>query len=328
MEPSLCIVGCGEYAKKVLQEFPAMTHEFEVFFASRDMEKAKEYCKTYGGVGYFGSYEQAAADPRVGAMYILTPHNLHLENALLAASNSKHILVVKPIARTIEEGEEMIQAAQASGVNLMVAENYRFLPTVDRCKQLVSQGRIGELRMIQIQNEWYDEPKGWRANATLSGGGGFIDGGIHAVDMLMNLGGVPDRVYSTAPRQIFRHAEVEDGLVMVCRLPNGCLGLINHSIGTPVTKYGYWVNVTGTKGQLRFDPHGSEMTLDTLDSQHTERLPEVRSSIQIMLQEFRDSIIEDREPTMSGREGLKDLAVVLAAYESAKRREEVSLVLA
>lgn len=328
MDPSLCIVGCGEYAKKVLQEFPDMTREFEVFFASRDTEKAKRYCKTYGGEGYFGSYVEAAADPRVGAMYILTPHNLHRENALLAASNSKHILVVKPIARTIEEGEEMIQAAQAAGVHLMVAENYRFLPAVDRCKQLISQGRIGELRMIQIQNEWYDEPKGWRTDATLIGGGGFIDGGIHAVDMLMNLGGVPDRVYSTAPHQMFGHAEVEDRLVMVCHLPNGCLGLINHSIGTPVTKYGYWVNVTGTEGQLRFDPHGSEMTLDTLDSQHTERLPEVRSSIQIMLQEFRDSIIEDREPKMSGREGLKDLAVVLAAYESAKRREEVSLVFA
>ena len=182
--------------------------------------------------------------------------------------------------------------------------------------------------MIQIQNEWYDEPTGWRANATLNGGGGFIDGGIHAVDMLVNLGGVPKWVYSTVPRQIFRQAEGEDGLVMICGLPHGCLGLISHSIGTSITKYDYWVTVTGTRGQLRFDPHGSEVTLETLDTQHSERLPDARTSIQLMLREFSDSIIEDREPTMSGREGLKDLAVVLAAYESTKRQEEVSPALA
>ena len=156
----------------------------------------------------------------------------------------------------------------------------------------------------------------------------FIDGGIHAVDVLVNLGGVPDRIYATTPRQIFRQAEGEDGLVMICRLPHGCVGIINYSCGTPITGYKFWVNVTGTRGQLSFDPHGSEVNLETLDSTRSERLPEARTGVQRMIREFRDSIAEDRYPTMSGWEGLKDLAVVLGAYESAKRREEVSPILA
>ena len=327
MSLSLCIVGCGRYARTVAQAIHGMTEDLELLFASRELEAAREYCDTYGGGGFFGSYEEASADPRVEAMYFFTPHDLHLENVRLAARRFKHVIVEKPIARTIAEATEMIRVAKDAGVKLMVAENYRFLPSVVKCKQLMSLGLIGDLRLIQIRKEGYSEPPGWRRSATRTGGGVFIDGGIHAVDMLVNLGTFPDRVYAANPRQIFSEIEGEDGLVLVCHLPGGGGGLINYSAGTCISEPRHWVSVTGTKGEISFEPHGSELTLETADTQRIHSLPDPSRGIRDMVRELGESIAENREPTMSGWEGLKDLAVVTGAYDSVSQGTEVSLIL-
>ncbi len=140
MIQSLCIVGCGRYARTVLNAVSDMTDEFRFFFASRDREKAERYSQDFGGAGAFGSYEEAASDPRVDALYFFTPHDLHLENVQLAARYGKHALVEKPIARTVPEASSMVDVARQAKIKLMVAENYRFLPAVEKAKKSCSRG--------------------------------------------------------------------------------------------------------------------------------------------------------------------------------------------
>ena len=96
----------------VMEHNPGITGDVELYFASRRPEKARQYCREYGGAGYFGSYEEAAADRRVDALYCVTPHHVHLDNVRLAAASSKHVLVEKPIARTMAEGKEMVRVAR------------------------------------------------------------------------------------------------------------------------------------------------------------------------------------------------------------------------
>jgi predicted dehydrogenase len=325
MKLSLCIVGCGSYSKTVLRDIQDLTDEFSLYFASRDPDKAKEFCNAYNGAGYFGSYEEAAADPQVQALYFLTPHHVHLENVRLAASHSKHVLMEKPIARTLAESRELIQAARDARVKLMVAENYRFLPTVIKAREIIKQGFLGDVRLIQLQAESYRVPGEWRVSAELVGGGVFIDGGIHFVDVLLYLGGFPERVYALKPPQTFRQVEGEDGLVMTASLPGGAVGLINFSRATTINEVRQWVAVTGTKGYMRFVPYGDELTFETEQGKRTIALPEARRGVRGMVREFRSSILEDREPTMSGEEGLRDLAIVLGAYQSAAEGREVTL---
>ena len=172
-----------------MSEIHDLRDEFDFYFASRDERKARDYCERFGGVDYFGDYEEALADPRVQAAYFFTPHNVHLENAELAARHSKHILMEKPIARTIAEAQALVRAARAGGVSLMVAENYRFLRAVRRCKTMIESGGIGKLRLIDIRAEGYRAPVEWRNDAAATGGGSFIDGGIHYVDAMLNIGG-------------------------------------------------------------------------------------------------------------------------------------------
>jgi len=318
----LCIVGCGGYAKTVLDNIHDMTDVVELYFASRDLYKAKTYSDDYGGSGYFGSYEEAALDPRIQAMYFFTPPDLHLENVKLAARHGKHILLEKPIGRTISEGEEIIKTACDANVKLMVAENFRFLPTIGKCKELISQGVIGELRVVRTEYEAYDAGSlsGWRTKIARSGGGRFIDGGVHYVDIMVDLAGMPESVYALteSPKVIPDH-EGEDGIMVMVRLPNNVTGFIHYSGGTPVNKPYNWVQITGTTGTLGFDPHGDEITLYTPACKAKIEVGPDRRGVMGMVKEFQNCIIDDRESIMSGPEALKDVAVVLAAYRSAQQ---------
>lgn len=325
MKISMCIAGCGGYAKKVLNDIHDMTDEFDLYFASRDINKASEYNDTYNGKGFFGSYEDAAADPRIQALYFLTPHHTHLDDAFMAASHKKHILIEKPIARTVDESTKMIDAAKTAGVKLMVAENYRFLPTVEKCKDILASGNLGDLRLVQVQSESYGASTDWRTNAEQNGGGVFIDGGIHFVDVVMNIGGFPKDVYASTPKQVFKGGQGEDGMVMMANLPNGAVGLINQSRATERRVGTQWVSITGTKGQLTFEPYSNKVTIDTVRARHTLSLPDAHRGVRGMVSEFRNSIVEDREPVMSGEEALRDLEIVLAAYKSALTGATVSL---
>lgn len=329
MKLSLCIVGCGRYANVVLNEIHDMIDEFDFYFASRDLTKAKSYCERFGGADYFGSYEEALSDPRVQAAYFFTPHHTHLEDAQLAAQHGKHILMEKPIARAIHESQALVQTAQDADVKLMVAENYRFLHTARRAKSMIETGTlgsIGDLRLIDIKVEAFRPPSSpWRYDASLTGGGSFIDAGIHYIDLIVNLGGMPTQVYAAAPPKVHRRSEGEDGLVLIANLPNDAVAVFNFSRATSRNAEQIYVGVTGSKGYIEFEPYGREISFENTLVKRNVRLPHAHRGAREMAREFRNCILEDRLPLMTGDEAIKDLAVVLAAYRSAAERRHVLL---
>ena len=327
---ALCVLGCGRFAGKfaeAVRSFKSLgtRDRLELYFASRDREKARAYSLAFDGAGYFGSYEEAAADPRIQAMYVCTPHHLHLEHTLLAARHTKHILVEKPIARTMVEGGKMVAAARDAGVQIMVAENYRFMPTIVKAKELIDSGALGAIRFIQIQEESIFSAESWRTISETMGGGVLIDGGIHSVDALIHLAGMPEEVYASELPRSLPDLEGEDGIVFMVRLKGGGAGLINHSWGMSRRWRDRWVAVSGTQGSLFFEPGKPTMTLETGDGKSVFRFPKDRHGIGNMVQEFRDHILANRSVPMSGEEGLKDLKVVLGAYQSAAEKRSSTI---
>jgi predicted dehydrogenase len=335
---SICFVGCGEYAKDVLDQIDAGKPEglavqgIELYFASRGPEKARQFCEKYGGAGYFGSYEEAAADPRIDALYFLTPHHLHLEGAQLAAKHGKQVLMEKPIGRNPEEARELIDTVRAAGLTLMIAENFRFVPTVLKAKELIAQGAIGDVRLVQVQRELDVFTGGvfgsaenfaadeWRNDPEKAGGGLFQDGGIHDVDAMVNLAGMPTTLYAVVPSGDSARAErhQEDGMVVTGTTADGTIGLIQFSFATPIQGYRDNVWVTGSTGMLSFATFGTEVTVDTPQGTRTIDTGPHRKGMAGIFEEFRDSVAEGREPLMSGQAALNDLNVVMAAYESVK----------
>ena len=261
MNLGLCIVGCGKYAYTVSRAIQGMDG-LDLFYASRDPDRARYYCDRFRGQGFFGSYEDAAEDPRVEAMYFATPHYLHKDHALLAAGRSKHILMEKPIARTLEEAQAMGAAARHSGVKLMVAENARFIPSVRKCKELLAGGAIGQARLIQAQSEEDQAADDWRNSLEMNGGGALIDGGIHVVDHLVNLGGMPFQVYARTLPSVSPEMEGEDGIAMEVEFQDGLIGFINFSIGNTVSPRKAEIVVTGSQGRISTDILRGRVTLE------------------------------------------------------------------
>ena len=324
MALGLCVVGCGSFARDFACAMGPLRDEVGLLFASREAARAAEFNRTFQGEGAFGSYEEAATDPRVDAMYICTPHHLHREHVELAASAGKHILVEKPIARNLDEARAIIAAAGNNGVTLMVAENYRFLSGVRHAKRLIDDGSIGTLRMVQMQEEALFQPGRWRNNRELNGGGVFIDGGIHKADVLLYLAGRPATVFAAAVPPGNPGLEAEDGLAMITTHPTGVVGLLNHS-WTCATPSPIWLSVLGTGGSIYYEAGRSWLRLDDGRSERTIDLDPDSFGLVPMVREFKSSIEEGREPEMPGSVGMEDLEVVLKAYESVDVGRSVAL---
>ena len=325
MTLKLCVVGCGQFARIFAGEMQALAGEVELSFASRDSQRAAEYAAAFNGKASYGSYEAAAADSNVEALYLCTPHHLHREHVALAAAAGKHILVEKPIARTMEEARAIIQTAGEAGVTLMVAENYRFMAVVRLAKKLIDGGTLGGLRLIQLQEESDFQPSQWRASRELNGGGVLIDSGIHKIDILLYLAGRPRDVYATALPQALADSEGEDGAVIITHSKTGAVGLINHSWAKIHGREPNWVSVSGTKARITFDMAGTHVTIDDGLEERIVEAPGDRNGIIPMVQEFRDSIRQGRDPETSGSVGMEDLEITLKAYESMKSGQPVLL---
>ena len=325
MSLKLCVVGCGHFARIVAREMQALAGQVDLSFASRDAHRAAEFAAAFNGKASYGSYEAAAADPGVEAMYLCTPHHLHREHVAMAAAAGKHIMVEKPIARTMAEVQAIIQAAKQAGVTLMVAENYRFMAVVRLAKKLIDDGTLGSLRLIQLQEEADFQPSRWRSSRELNGGGVFIDGGIHKIDILLYLAGRPRDIYATALPQALAESEGEDGAVIVTRSNTGTVGLINHSWAKVHGREPKWVAVSGTKARISFDLAGTHIRFDDGLEGKTLEAPGDRHGLKPMVQEFRDSIRQGREPETSGLVGMEDLEITLNAYKSMETGQPVLL---
>ena len=314
---SICVIGCGRYAADFCASHQGSDSEIDLFFASRDMDRARDYCRRFSGEGYFGSYSHAAKDNRVDAFYVCTPHYLHREHSELGARFGKHLLVEKPLAQNPDDARAIVEIAEAAGVTLMVAENLRYFAQVRKCQELVSGGAVGSVRLVQFQEEYPFRPDGWRSYEAENGGGVFIDGGIHKVHFMRYLLGDPDRVFAAQLPKGMTGQEGEDGIAVTLVWASGAVGFINHSwtVGRPRPPS---VAVSGTGGNIAFEIGSRSLTLEQDSGMQTWQFPPGNRGIPDMVREFRKSIAEGRAPETSGDEGWRDVNLVFAAYESAR----------
>ena len=316
MKFGLCVIGCGSFARTFSNAIQGELGEIDLYFASRDPARADAFAAEFRGADSFGSYQSAVSDPRVEALYICTPHNLHLEHTKLAAGAGKHILLEKPLARTTEEANAIVRTAREASVTLMVAENYRFMPPVLAARNMVDRGDLGSLRLIQMQEDYPFQPTEWRNDAEMNGGGVLIDGGIHKASLLAYLAGNPSEVYAAEVPSAQHGLEAEDGVVAMLRYTSGVVGIINHSWSAGPHSDRPWVTISGSRASIAFELGGD--WIDPIDGAGRRRmqLDNDRAGLAGMVREFRLSVQENRPPAMTGEEGARDVALVQACYES------------
>ena len=147
--------------------------------ASRSLAAARAAAGTLGIPRAYGSYEELLADPEIEAVYNPLPNHLHVPLTVKAAEAGKHVLCEKPIALTAAEAERL-QAA-ADKVLIMEAFMVRFHPQWQRARELVRQGQVGTLRVVQMLFSYFNNDPGNIRNMAAIGGGGLYDIGCYAI---------------------------------------------------------------------------------------------------------------------------------------------------
>ncbi|MBM7504035.1 Gfo/Idh/MocA family protein [Agromyces aurantiacus] len=176
---------------------------------SRSLESAEAFVSDFDVPTAYGSYEELVADPGIDAVYVATPHPWHAANALLAIEAGKHVLIEKPFTLNEAEARRVADAARDRGVLALEAMWTRYLPHMERVREIAASGVLGEVRsLIADHTQKLPDDPTHRLNALELGGGALLDLGIYPVSFAWDLFGAPSTIQSTA---VFRStgADVE-----------------------------------------------------------------------------------------------------------------------
>jgi len=184
------IITTGWIARKFATDLLQSRTGRLVAVGSRKVSDAKKFAQDFGGVSAHGSYEALLADPEVQAVYIGTPHPMHLEWAVKAAEAGKHILCEKPLTLRLADTLQIIEAAKRHGVLLMEAFMYRFHPQTLKIVELVRAGAIGDLRLIRASfNVVCNFDPEHRMFKKSLGGGSILDLGCYPITFSRHIAG-------------------------------------------------------------------------------------------------------------------------------------------
>jgi UDP-N-acetyl-2-amino-2-deoxyglucuronate dehydrogenase len=318
---ALVIVGCGWIARR--HAAAARSLGLPVVFASRDVARARAYAREFGGVAAYGGYDEALRHPGARGAVICTPHDRHLDDVLGALAAGCHVLVEKPIARTLEEADRMIEAATRHQRVLMVAENFRFMPGFRAVRRVIDEGRLGTLREPHLIARGFRRHTGWRC-APGAGGGALIDGGIHYVHALRWWGGEVRRLFALRPPQTLDMAG-EDAVDLLAELEGGVVGILSNSLAARGVPRFQWSSVTGISGTCFVENRGRLVVVRGEAGLQLRGFRRDTRGHAALLKAFDVAMSTGRADEMDGAAGRRDLAVVLAAYRSIAERRPVDL---
>ncbi len=163
-------------------------------FEDRMAEVAKELPAP---VRYFSSYEKMCADPDIDAIFVGTPNQYHVPVALEAVRQGKHVMVTKPLSDSVAAAKRLVEAAEASGVVNMMSLSTRFAPEVQYLGQLQRQGDFGDVYYARARSVRRIGIPAWSLGFIQKGGGAFRDMGVHVLDSVWWLLGMPQPVSVT-----------------------------------------------------------------------------------------------------------------------------------
>jgi glucose-fructose oxidoreductase len=252
---------------------------------------------------------------------------MHAEFTVRAANAAVHVLCEKPLAVTVDECEQMIEACSSAGVKLMTAYRLHFEQVNLKAIDLVRQGRIGEPRFFTSSFSMRVKRGNIRTRREL-GGGTLFDLGVYCINAARYL-------FQKEPKEVFAYSvnTSRDLLPDVDETTAAVLRFDGDRVATFVTSFnagdsGYY-SIVGTKGDLCVDPayeysEGLAYEL-TIGGRTTTKQTGKRDQFAPELTHFSDCIKGDREPEPSGLEGLQDVRIVVALYESARTGRSVAL---
>ena len=342
-ELGFAIVGAEMIAHKHAAAIAQTPGARLVAVSRSDTARCREAAAQFG-VPCETDYQALLARSDVDVVCICTPSGMHAQQAIDAARAGKHILVEKPMALALADADAMIAACDAAGVQLAVAFQRRTSPSFDAIPAAIAAGDLGRLTLGSVTLPYYRpqsyyDSAAWRGTWALDGGGALMNQGIHLVDLLLWFMGDVVEVQA-ASATLSHRIEVEDCVAATLRFANGALGSV---VATTAAAPGFphRVEVYGDGGSVQIEGDrivrwegGKARAL--LASRQDEAAPMAGNAgadpaaigaeaHARLIGDLVAAIREGRPPLVSGREGRRSLALVLAIYEAARSGGRVTL---
>jgi predicted dehydrogenase len=323
------VVGLGHIAQvAVLPAFAqAQRNSRLVALVGSDARKRQLVARNYGIENTYGYDDYEACLREVDAVYIALPNSMHAEYTIRAARAGVHVLCEKPMAVTVDECRSMIAACRRHRVKLMIAYRLHFEEINLAVIDLVRRGRIGVPKFFNSSFAMTVRGANIRTNGEM-GGGTLYDIGVYCINAARHL-------FRAEPRDVMAISVNSGGALL--REIDESTGALLHFEGDRVAAFVTSFNaadvgayrIVGTKGQVRVDPayeyaEGLSYELTIGDKTSRKRIPK-RDQFAPELLYFSDCIRRNREPEPSGEEGLQDVRIVQALYQSAKTRRAVKM---
>jgi predicted dehydrogenase len=320
----IAIVGLGYYGtKQILPGVDASPYWELTGIVTGTPSKISEYKDKYnlkdGNILNYDNYDNLINCPDIDAVYICLPNGMHAEYAIRAAKAGKHVITEKPMANTVKECEDMIKACNDNNVKLAVGYRCHFEPFNLELMRYGREKTFGEFNYIQSMFGWKaSNPKMWRLNGKLSGGGPLMDVGIYSINAARYTKGMePSSVIAhfgpITNKELF--SEVEESVSWHMEFPDGTVFTGFTSYNTNVEKF----HAYGSKGWVEMGPAFSYGPLKGMTSKGKMDMEVVHHQTYQMNAMGAMFISPDPIPDhCSGLEGLKDIKIMNAIYASAK----------
>ncbi|WP_349408598.1 Gfo/Idh/MocA family oxidoreductase [Pseudalkalibacillus sp. SCS-8] len=290
-----------------------------------DPARGEEAARKYD-VPYYES-DGALLATDVDAVIICSENVRHKEMVLQAAEANKHILCEKPIATSTDDAWEMIEACKKAGVKLMTAFPVRYSTPIQKLKTYVEEGHLGTILSMRTTNRGQN-PGGWFIETEKSGGGAVLDHTVHMIDImrwLMNSD--VSKVYAEVDT-LFTDKPIDDCGLMTLAFENGVLASHDPS-WSKNPAYPTWgdatIEVVGTKGRAYADAFGETLHFYSSKDEAYRHVLFGKDMDYGLLEDFVKCVKEDLEPSVTGLDGLRAMEVALAAYESGRSHQEITI---
>lgn len=239
------IAGPGAIAGGLADDLARLGDAELVAVGSRSAERAAAFGDRFGIPKRHGSYEALAEDPEVDIVYVATPQSRHEPDTLLYLEADKHVLCEKPFALSAAQGRRMVDSAHRRGLFLMEAMWSRFLPPYRALVDVVGDGQIGDVLMVEADFGWRgDVDPAHRSFDRAMGGGALLDLGVYPVHLAQLLLGRPDGVAAAGH---VGETGVDEAVAAVLHHDAGSIAVVKAALRISMT---CTARITGTEGTI------------------------------------------------------------------------------
>ena len=327
----LALIGLGMAAKPHLEALSDRGLGVDVAGVfNRSRAKAESVAES-GSYPVFDSLEQIAADPGVEGIILATPPDQRAEIVGMMARAGKHILMEKPVERTVSAAQDLVETCERRGVHLGIVLQHRFRAGARHLRTLMEDGALGEIGLVRVEVPWwrgqdyYDQPG--RGTYARDGGGVLISQAIHPLDLMLHLAGPVVSVQAMCATTSLHRMEAEDFATAGLRFTSGAVGSI---LATTASYPGSEETITldGALGTAVL--RAGQLTVSWRDGRREETGEPAATGggadpmafpcdwHKAVIEDFAGAIRGNRPPAITGREALKVHALIDAITQSSQ----------